>query len=349
MRLILAVGQQVPVRLARSRPISFHVTMIQFWRRVLAATWVLLAASLVIVALPGQASAAGSVDRVGFFSKGLEMSGVHYSAAGDGPRPVLVMALGFGCTQDAILPEVAPRFTEAGFDVFTFDYRYFGASAGVPRNFIDIPSQLEDWRAAVDAAKNLPGVDRDRVGMWGTSFAGGHVLQIGSENIPGVRAVIAQAPHVNGIATVATIPVPILAQLTALGTADAAGSLIGQPPIYLPTAGEPGTVAMLPQPGALDGYKRVVGADFDNRTTARTALEVPFYSPDLVAALSKSPTFIATGDTDNIVSSPAARALADRMGAEGRGYPGGHFDVYPGGVAYPQLILDQIAFLQNHL
>ncbi|MBM7415853.1 MULTISPECIES: alpha/beta hydrolase [Nocardiaceae] len=306
-----------------------------------------LAASTVLSA--PAATADPTVTTFTFPVEGTSVSATRYAEPSASPRPVLVMALGLGSTQDKILPEVAPEFVAAGYDVVTFDYRYWGSSAGQPRNLIDIDSQLEDWRAAVGAARSLPGVDGTQIGLWGTSLSGGHVLSIGSENIPGVRAVVAQAPHVNGIATVSTIPVPALAQLTAVGTGDLAGSVVGREPIYIPIAAEPGTLGLLPEPGALQGYRTVLGESFDNRATARTALQIPFYSPNVVAQAGRAPTFIATGRQDNITPPAAARELAARMGAAGRDYPGGHFDVYPGGQAYPELIVDEIAFLHTHL
>ncbi|MBY6363212.1 alpha/beta hydrolase [Rhodococcoides corynebacterioides] len=317
--------------------------------RLVSALGLLLTLLVSVLITAPSASAAPSVTAFSFPVEGTDVSAFRYSEPSPTPRPVLVMALGLGSTQNRILPEVAPEFVAAGYDVVTFDYRYWGSSAGLPRNLIDIDSQLEDWRAAIAAARSLPGVDGNAVALWGTSLSGGHVLSIGSENIPGVRAVIAQAPHVNGIATVSTIPVPALAQLTAVGTADLAGSAVGAQPTYIPLASEPGTLGLLPQPGALDGYQRVLGADFDNRATARTALQIPFYSPNLVAQTGRAPTFIGTGVADNITPGFAARELANRMGAAGRDYPGGHFDVYPGGAAYPELIRDEVAFLQQHV
>lgn len=306
-----------------------------------------LAASTILAV--STAGAAPTVTTFTFPVEGTDVSATRYSEPGGPARPVLVMALGLGSTQDRILPDVAPEFVAAGYDVVTFDYRHWGSSAGQPRNLIDIDSQLEDWRAAVGAARALPGVDGDAIGLWGTSLSGGHVLSLGSENIPGVRAVVAQAPHVNGIATVSTIPVPALVELTAVGTADLAGSAVGRESIYLPIASEPGSSGLLPQPGALQGYRTVLGDSFDNRATARTALQIPFYSPNVVAQAGRAPTFIATSREDNITPPGAARELASRMGAAGRDYPGGHFDVYPGGKGYPELIVDEIAFLRENL
>ena len=65
------------------------------------------------------------------------------------------------------------RFAAAGYHCLAFDYRYFGASTGQPRQLLDIPSQLADWHTAIAYVRSLPNVDPDRVGLFGTSFSGG--------------------------------------------------------------------------------------------------------------------------------------------------------------------------------
>ena len=57
------------------------------------------------------------------------------------------MAHGFSGTCDDGLP-ATPRHSQAGFAVVLFDYRYFGASSGEPRQLLDIADQQEDYRAA---------------------------------------------------------------------------------------------------------------------------------------------------------------------------------------------------------
>ena len=73
------------------------------------------------------------------------------------------MAHGFGATRDAGLLPYGQRFARAGLHVLIFDYRYFGASAGEPRQLISIPAQLEDWGKALECARGLEGVDPARL------------------------------------------------------------------------------------------------------------------------------------------------------------------------------------------
>jgi len=113
--------------------------------------------------------------------------------------PVIVMAHGFGCVRALRLPTYAQRFAAAGYVVVVFDYRYFGDSDGQPRQLLDIPAQLDDWRAAIGWARTLEGVDPQRVVAWGTSLSGGHVITLAGTGTP-LTAIIAQGPHVDGFA-----------------------------------------------------------------------------------------------------------------------------------------------------
>src|ERR1700733_5677776 len=92
----------------------------------------------------------------------------------EGPAPLLVMAHGLGAVRTMRLDAYAERFSEAGYACLVFDYRNFGDSEGAPRQLLDIRMQLQDWTVAVAYARTLPGIDPDRIGLWGTSFSGGH-------------------------------------------------------------------------------------------------------------------------------------------------------------------------------
>src|SRR4051812_36342096 len=129
-----------------------------------------------------------TVDDVTFRSGGVACRAWHFHGQGDalaGPagRPILMMGHGFGGTKDAGLRPFAERIGAAGIDVLAFDYRGFGASDGEPRQSISMKRQIEDYHAAVDAAKSLPGVDVERLALWGTSLSGGHVLEIGRAHV----------------------------------------------------------------------------------------------------------------------------------------------------------------------
>ncbi len=89
------------------------------------------------------------------------------------------------------LEPFARRFAQAGIAALVFDYRYLGASGGEPRQRIHPRDQIEDYRSALTWLSLQPEIDADRLGVWGTSFSGGHVLHVAAHD-PRVKAVVSQ-------------------------------------------------------------------------------------------------------------------------------------------------------------
>ena len=84
-------------------------------------------------------------------------------------------------------------FTEylpgAGFNLFVFDYRGYGQSAGRARRRDDL---IADTSAALDALLARPEVDPDRVGMYAQSLGGAIGLNVMAER-PEIRAAIVES------------------------------------------------------------------------------------------------------------------------------------------------------------
>ena len=118
----------------------------------------------------------------------------------EGPRPLMVMAHGFSGTKELRLPAYAERFCAAGIGVLLFDYRHFGSSGGEPRQLLDISRQHADFRRALAYARDLDWVDPKGVGLFGSSFSGGHVLAVGAAD-GRVAAIVSQCPFTDGLAT----------------------------------------------------------------------------------------------------------------------------------------------------
>ena len=131
---------------------------------------------------------------------GTTMAAWLYLPAVEGPWPAITMAHGFGATREHGLDAYAQVFCEAGFAVLAHDHRGFGTSGGHPRQDIDPWRQIEDWRTAITFLETVQGVDADRIGIWGTSYSGGHAIVLGATD-PRLRAVVAQVPTIDGYAS----------------------------------------------------------------------------------------------------------------------------------------------------
>jgi len=124
-----------------------------------------------------------------------------------------------------------------------FDYRYFGASGGEPRQLVSVAAQLEDYAAAIAFARTLPEVDPERIVVWGTSFSGGHAVAVAvADGRVAARSRWSRrwtdAPRCS--ASCATAGLGQLAKMTAAGMRDAIGAT---PPArrrwMLPVVGPP--------------------------------------------------------------------------------------------------------------
>lgn len=111
--------------------------------------------------------------------------------------PAVSMAHGYGGVKEHGLRRFAQAFTDAGFVVLVHDHRNFGASDGAIRHDIDPWRQIADWRRAISFLESQPNVDPGRIGIWGTSYAGGHVLVLGATDLR-IRAVVSQVPTISG-------------------------------------------------------------------------------------------------------------------------------------------------------
>jgi dienelactone hydrolase len=291
-------------------------------------------------------------EEVSFISGGEQIAAWVYDphAGTEGTVPVVVMAHGFGGTREAGLPPYAERFAAAGMRVVVFDYRHFGGSTGEPRQLVDIGKQLDDWRAAIAFARGLDGVDPERVGVWGTSFAGGHAITIAAEDAR-LAAAVAQAPMADGVAVLKSLGPARSLRLTASAVRDVVAAARGKPPVYIPLVGPPGTLAAMTDDDADAGYRRIVPEvnAWQNRFAGRTLLRLPFYRPNRMAAEIACPLLVCICDRDGITP-PGAAALAAERAPRGEAlhYDGRHFDIYVDEL-FERTVADQTAFLTRNL
>ena len=111
-----------------------------------------------------------------FFSEGVRVEGDLFLPDGlkaGERRPGIVLCHGFTGIRSFILGDYAKVFVEAGFVALTFDYRGFGGSEGTKWRLIPL-EQIDDIRNTISFVETLPEVDPERIGLWGTSFGGGH-------------------------------------------------------------------------------------------------------------------------------------------------------------------------------
>jgi fermentation-respiration switch protein FrsA (DUF1100 family) len=266
----------------------------------------------------------------------------------EGATGAVVLGHGLSAVHDQRLPAYAERFAAAGLAALVFDYRHFGSSGGLPRQLFDIKTQLEDWRVAIEHARTLPGIER--VGLFGSSFGGGHVIAIAAEDHR-LGAVVAQCPMTDGFLATLKVPPLTAAKLTVAALQDQLGALLGRRPKLIFAAARPGETALMSSADSLPGMTSLAGPDsqWRNAAAARVGLRIPLYRPGRHAARITAPLLVCICDDDSLVSARAAEKVAERAPrGESRHYPIGHFDIYAG-EWFERAVADQTAFLTEHL
>ena len=285
-----------------------------------------------------------------FESRGTRCAAWLYRPDGIARPPVVVMAHGFGAQRDFGLPAYAERFAARGMAVFLFDYRNFGASEGEPRNLVSNSRHLQDWEAALAYVRSLPDIDADRIGLWGSSFSGGHVIVTASRDHR-VAAVVSQVPFVDGITTAYWTGIKHAAQATLAGLKDVLRMITAREPYCVPVVSDPATFGLMNSPESKPGYLAIVpeGSDWKNECPARAVLELLIYRPVSHARGVRCPALVMMGEKDSLIYPKSVEKTASRMREVTLVHlPTGHFDLYVGDW-FEEVVEAQADFLARHL
>ena len=273
---------------------------------------------------------------VEFDAEGTTLRGWFYPPDGaGGPVPTVVMAHGFSAVKEMYLDAYAEAFADAGLGALVFDNRNFGASDGEPRQEIDPWAQVRDYRHAVTYARTRPEVDRDRIGVWGSSYSGGHVLVVGAIDRR-VRCVVSQVPLVSGYRNILRlVRADFVGPTRDLLDADREARFRGEPPQTIPVVDpDPMAQSALPTPDSWEWFSRT-GKDrapaWRNEVTLRSVEMLMEYEPgSYVERISPTPLLMVVAAGDHLAVADEAfaaynRALEPKKLVVLRG---GHFDAY---------------------
>ncbi len=148
------------------------------------------------------------------WSEGSRLSAEVLRPAGEAAfRPAILLCHGWGGLKEHLATQYGVPFARAGYVCLVFDYRGWGGSDGrlistadapmlteagehtvkvrVIRELVDPIDQVADIRACLAWLATEPGVDPQHIGLWGSSYGGGHVIVVaGTDDRP--KAVVAQ-------------------------------------------------------------------------------------------------------------------------------------------------------------
>jgi fermentation-respiration switch protein FrsA (DUF1100 family) len=274
-----------------------------------------------------------------FNAEGVPLRGWFYRGEGaSGRAPTIVMAHGFSAVKEMYLDAFAEVFAAAGLNAVVFDNRNFGASGGEPRQEIDPWQQVRDYRHAITYAGTLDEVDMTRIGVWGSSYSGGHALVLGAIDRR-VKAVVAQVPLISGSANIAElVRADFRAGFREMFDADRAARFAGDPPAMVPVVAEdPLAPSALPTPDSWTWFSetgKTRAPSWRNEVTLRTVEMLGEYEPgSYIRRISPTPLLLVVAREDHLT--PAHLAIeAYEQAREPKKLvilPGGHFDAYVDG------------------
>jgi fermentation-respiration switch protein FrsA (DUF1100 family) len=268
-------------------------------------------------------------------------------------RPTVVMAHGWSAVKEMYLDDFAAKFANGGFVVVVFDYRNFGNSEGEPRSHIDPHMQLEDYKNAITWATLQPMVDADRIGIWGSSYSGAHVLHLAAFDRR-VKCAVSQVPLVNAMDNFRRlVRADFFPGTQAWLAADRAEQYTTGKVNYLPVVAAQGTPSALPPQESFDWFTKA-GATrapaWKNEQTVRSLELALEYNPGAnIHLISPTPLMIVVAKNDTLTPTDLA------IEAYGRArepkqlviVPGGHFDAYIAG--FEQASTPALNWFKQHL
>lgn len=284
-------------------------------------------------------------------------AGWFFIPPGEGPFPAVAMAHGLGAVKEMYLAPFAEAFATAGIAALLFDYRGYGDSGGMPRHHVSPRDQIDDYRNALTWLSLQREVDEHRLGVWGTSFSGGHVLQIAASDRR-VKAVVSQVGAMDLWRNAVRVTQPdLLAATRAFATAE-------RKRLYADDGAAPMMIALAAPPGAapalqvdaettewLTTAQATVAPGWRNEVTLSSVENILEHAPALVIdRVAPTPLLMILATEDAWTPPDFIREAFARAGDPKRlvEIPGGHYAVYHGD-GQARAAAEAAAWFQTHL
>ena len=220
-----------------------------------------------------------------------------------------------------------------------FDHRCLGASDGDERGRIVAQEQHDDTRAALAWISSQPSVDATRIGLWGSSYSGGHAIVVGALD-PRVKVVVAQAPALD-------IAGSFLAMVGAEGFAGYLGLLAqdhearngGHPGGQIPVVAPENEPSVLATPDSYTWFSASASGapNWLNLTSLESVARMVEYKPaSFIHLVAPKPLLLIAAINDSLIPIAQVREAFASAGEPKKliELDSGHFDVYPGASQY---------------
>lgn len=258
---------------------------------------------------------------------------------------VIIMAHGLGGEKQCGLDYFAQYYQTLGYHVCVFDHRGFGQSTGPTKYLVDKNSQIDDWKTVIQYIKDQFKFKNHQIILWGYSFSGAHALTLASTTP--FKAVIANFPHVDGLASLPLYPKKFLLPATLIALQDIALSKIGKVKT-MPIVAK-NRFAVLAGEDCYDGYNAIIPEHvaWENEVPARIIATIGLYRPIQVAHKIQIPTLVIGAKNDSLIPIEATRKTAKKIPL-GTYFEEncGHFDLFHEPYR-SQILKEHVDFLAN--
>jgi len=266
---------------------------------------------------------------------GVTLRGWHYLPdQAKGALPTIVMSHGFSAVKEMYLDKFAEVFAACGMGVLVYDNRNLGASDGQPRQEIDPWQQVRDYRDAITFAETLPATDAQRIGVWGSSYSGAHVMVVGALDRR-VKCVVAQVPLISGHRNFRRlVRADHIAPSQAMFAADRRQRMAGGAPAMIPVVAEDPHPCALPTPDSFTWMTHTGNTrakSWRNEVTLRSVEMFAEYEPGVyLPYISPTPLMMVVALGDHLTVSDEALAAYETALQPKKlvTLKGGHFEAY---------------------
>ncbi|MBW2713540.1 MAG: prolyl oligopeptidase family serine peptidase, partial [Deltaproteobacteria bacterium] len=220
--------------------------------------------------------------------------------------------------------------------------------------------QLEDWQAALGYVQELSIVDQDRMALWGSSFAGGHVLSVAGSpwsKLFQLKAVVSQLPFCDSRTAFKHVGAKVALRGVWQGLQGVLLNLFGKNHTVAIVGREKDKdFAVMSHAGWADRYLELAeaaikdGAKWTNEIPARSLLKAGTYNPIDYASKIECPVLVVYGLKDQGIPAVDVERTADLITQVERfTFDGDHFEAYDKGAFVDEIIEREVRFLKSHL
>ncbi|WNZ22227.1 alpha/beta hydrolase [Leptolyngbya sp. NK1-12] len=138
-------------------------------------------------------------NRVTFQSEGETLVGVLYLPVTYQPGdklPAIIVTGSWTTVKEQMAGLYAHKLAEQGYAALAFDFRYFGESGGIPRNYESPAAKIVDIQNAVSYLQTVDAVDSQRIGGLGICASAGYMAVAVAQD-PRIQSFVAVAPWIH--------------------------------------------------------------------------------------------------------------------------------------------------------